>query len=55
MSVELTNNYVSGDRAPQNHSYHDAKEDNNDDRIDEAEPMNPGVKNMEIVVPSSGL
>jgi hypothetical protein len=53
--VKLTNNYVSGDSTPQNHGYHDAKEDNDNNRIDEAEPMYPGIKNMEIVVPSSGL
>jgi hypothetical protein len=55
VSVKITNNYVSGDSTPQNHGYHDAKENNDDNRIDEAEPMYPGIKNMEIVVPSSGL
>lgn len=49
---EANNNHVSGNSAPWNHGYHDAKEDNYGNR---AEPMYPGVKNMEIVLPSSCL
>jgi hypothetical protein len=49
------NNHISGDSAPQNHGYHNAKEDHNNDWVDKTEPMYPGIKNMEIVVPSSGL
>ena len=48
-------NHISGDSAPQNHGYHNAKEDNNNNRVDETKPMYPWIKNMEIIVPSSCL
>lgn len=49
------NTYVSGNTPKENHGYHDAEEHNDDQRIDETEPMNAGVENMQIVIPTSSL
>lgn len=40
------NTYISGNTSEENHGYHDAEEHNDDQRIDETEPMNAGVENV---------
>jgi len=47
--------YISRHAAVDNHGDHRTEENHDHKRIDQAEPMDTRVKDMEIVVPSSSL
>ena len=46
---------ITRDGPEENHRDHDAQEDDDDDRVDEAEPVDARVEDVEVVVPSGGL
>ncbi len=47
--------YISRYATVDDHRNHSAEEHNDHKRVDQAEPMNTGVKDMKVVVPSSCL
>ena len=47
--------YISRYAAVDNHGDHRTVENNDHKRVDQAEPMDPRVEDMEIVIPSSSL
>ena len=53
--AENETTYISGYAAVDNHRDHHAEENNDHKRVDQAEPMDAWVEDMEIVIPSSSL
>lgn len=49
------NTHISRDRAHKNNGYHDAKENDDHDRVNNTEPVYSWVKNMKVVVPAGSL
>ena len=47
--------YISRYASVDNHGDHHAEENNDHKRVDQAEPMDAWVEDMEIVIPSSSL
>lgn len=47
--------YITGDLADKDHGHHNTQENNDDDGVDQAKPVNPWVEDVEIVIPSSRL
>ena len=47
--------YITSNTTDQNHRYHHAEKHNDDKGVNETEPVNPGIKNVKIIIPSSCL
>lgn len=47
--------YVSRHIPVENHCNHDAQENDNCQRVDQTQPVNTRIKDMQIVIPSSSL
>ena len=53
--AENEKTYISGYATVENHRDHHAEENNDHKRVDQAEPMDAWVEDMEIIIPSSSL
>jgi hypothetical protein len=47
--------YITRHTSQEDHGHHDAKEYDNDERVDQTEPMYTRVEDMEIIVPARCL
>lgn len=47
--------HVSRDRAHKNNGYHNAEENDNHDRVNNAEPVYSWVENVQVIVPTGSL
>lgn len=54
-SVGNISAHISRDRAHKDDGYHNAEENHNHDRVNNAEPVYFGVENVQIIVPTGSL
>ena len=47
--------YIARDTSQEDHGHHDTEEYNNDERVDQTEPMYTWVEDMEVIVPARCL
>ena len=47
--------HITRDLANENHGHHDTEKDIDNNRVDQAKPMDPWIKDMEVIIPSRRL
>lgn len=52
---QLISAHISRDRAHENNGHHNTEENNNHDRVHNAEPMYSWVENVQVIVPTGSL